>query len=592
MSATADDFDSSFLSESGEQLALLESLLLQLERSPGDAALADALLRSAHTLKGSAGMMGLAEIEQLAHALESVLERLRSGALAAVGAPVSDLLVAVDLLRKLVGSWSLGDPAGLRLYETERLRVQEGLARHAGLTVVRTEVVPTASGADVWTLELSFEPGVLRQGLDPAYFLQHLTHLGRILDLRVHQEDLPLAAQYQPEDCYLRFTVLLETSADKADIEHVFAFVRSDCHLRMHPPPERHRALLSRIRALPEGRQRLAELLVEVGAITDEEMRRALALQASGAHPRSIGEVLVDAGFVDGELVAAAVEKQADNRARQAGEVETVRVPRESLEELLALVFNMAQVARNVQTQAERGGSSLHGELEAMDMLAGEAVGTARRLLMLPVREAFRRSHRVLRDLARELGKEVELSLQGEELEVDRLQVERLGEVVLHLLRNALDHGIETPAEREAVGKARCGRITVSLQRDGDSLAMTLADDGRGIDHEQLRQRAVERGLLRAGSQHSEAELLELIFSPGFSTARDITHVSGRGVGLDVVRETLRALRGDVTVSTRPGAGTTFTLRLPASAAQRTLLADGSWLVVDHTQRSIHYKAA
>ncbi|MDQ8020274.1 MAG: ATP-binding protein [Moraxellaceae bacterium] len=592
MSVAGDDFDSSFLSESGEQLALLESLLLQLERNPDDIALADALLRSAHTLKGSAGMMGLSAIEQLAHALESVLEQLRSGALVAAAVPVSDLLVAVDLLRKLVGSWSLGDPAGLRLYEAECLRVQETLARYTDLAPVRMDAVPDDADAEVWTLELSFEPGVLRQGLDPAYFLHHLAHLGRIVDLKVHDERLPPAAQYQPEDCYLSFTVQLETSADKADIEQVFAFVRSDCHLRMHPPASRQRALLSRIRALPEGRQRLAELLVEVGAITDEEMRRALALQASGAHPRSIGEVLVDAGFVDAELVSAAVEKQADNRARQAGEVETVRVPRESLEELLALVFNMAQVARNVQTQAGRGGVSLQGELEAMDVLAGEAVGTARRLLMLPVREAFRRSHRALRDLARELGKEVELSLQGEELEVDRLQVERLGEVVLHLLRNALDHGIETPAEREAVGKPRCGRITVSLQRDGDSLLMNLADDGRGIDPEQLRQRAVERGLLRADACHSEAELLELIFSPGFSTARDITRVSGRGVGLDVVRETLRALRGDVTVSTTSGTGTCFILRLPASAAQRTLLADGSWLVVDQTQRSIHYKAA
>lgn len=549
-----DSARSVFFAEASVLLDRLESALLHLERAPHALVELEEAFRAAHTLKGNAVVVGEIEIEWFAHVVESVLDRVRASTLAVDPHVVSTLLACGDHLRFLIGLGAVGQPVP-DFAQEDRARLIGELVPYLG-----GEALPAAAAERPethWLLNLRFSHDLLRQGMDPSDFLRYLESLGRIVSLRLDESALPPLADYDPELCYLRFEVELESTADKQAIEDVFACARESCELRIHPPRQRIASYAESLRALPDDELRMGEMLVRVGALTADELAGALRVQRVSSEERaaSIGRILVDQGYVPPELVEAAVERQGEIRARLARDSQTLKVPLEGFDHLIDQLGQLAGGLADAAVPRE-----LTGRADAI-------LALAKGLRSVKVEDCFNGLERMVRDLALELGKEVDLVLEGGELSLDRALADALCNAVTQLVRNALDHGIEPPEARLAAGKPRRGRLHLRLAARSDGLLLTLADDGRGIDADALLAAARRLGLVDADVAPARADLLDLVFASGLSTRERAGRYSGRGVGLDAVRETARALGGALSLESESGHGTRFALLLPGAPA-------------------------
>ncbi|WP_459869099.1 chemotaxis protein CheA [Endothiovibrio diazotrophicus] len=380
-----------------------------------------------------------------------------------------------------------------------------------------------------------------------------------------------------PESCYLGFEVQLEGETDQAAIEDAFEFVRDDCQLRILPPGAPRAAWQALIEALPEGAERAAELVAEAGAgIPAEEAPTPAAPPAAGAAPTAPQPAASPAA-------AKPAEKPADKGAAKGGGGSgggTLRVDAGRLDQLINLVGELVIAVAGTDVLARlNGDEGLRESAEGMSRLVEEIRDTSLRLRMVPIGETFRRFQRVVRDGARDLGKQIELVTYGADTELDKVVSERISDPLMHLVRNAMDHGLETPEVRLAAGKPAAGTIQLEAYYDSGSIVIEINDDGAGLNAERIAAKAVERGLIEAGQTLTDAEIHRLIFEAGFSTAEQVSNLSGRGVGMDVVRRNIEALRGTVDVESTPGEGSTFRIRLPLTLS----IIDGFLLKVGET---------
>jgi two-component system chemotaxis sensor kinase CheA len=312
---------------------------------------------------------------------------------------------------------------------------------------------------------------------------------------------------------------------------------------------------------------RLGELLVKSGALTRRELDAGLRIQAEGAK-RKIGEILVGQGAVQDELVTAALEKQDLAKKNRAIENNFVRVRADKLDELITLVGELVIASAGTALAARRGADTDTIEAAStMAQMVEEVRDRALKLRMVPIGETFTRFTRLARDLGKELGKEIELALTGTETELDKSMVEKIADPLLHLVRNAIDHGIEPAGLRRERGKPAAGRLQLNAYHDSGSIVIEVSDDGGGLDRKRILERAVERGMVAAGHTPGDEEIHRLIMQSGFSTARTVSNISGRGVGMDVVRRNIESLRGTLSIDSAEGQGTTFTMRLPLTLA-------------------------
>ncbi|MDP5238880.1 ATP-binding protein [Uliginosibacterium sp. 31-16] len=563
-----------FVADCSVRLDELESQLLALEREPQGRSALDAVFRAAHTIKGNATVMQHGEVEWFAHVAESVLARLRDGALQADAGLITVLLACCDHLRFLIGLAGMEAEDSPAFADADRARLigllvpyLEGEELHA---LPAPGLAPARAGAacaeECWRLQLRFAPEVLREGMDPVYFLRHLTSLGRIFSLHTCIDDLPEPPVYNPELCYLQFVVLLDTMADKQAIEDVFSFVRDRCDLQLTPPATRVKGYLGRIQALPDDDLHAGEMLMRVGALTPAELDSGLRTQRSESGERKpLGSILVDEGFVPPEVVTAVLQRQDEIKREQVRVSQQLRV---STEQLDGLIASMGVLQRTIEGLCRRDAPVSGGELASLQNEMTKARKCADSLRCSRFGELSRRLHRVVRDTAQELGKHADLRLSGGEILLDRTVVDLLGDALMHLLRNAIDHGLELPDQRQRVGKPAHGTLSVEAREDfgetGDWLVFAVSDDGAGIDCERVRAVAVAQGLLSDTLRPEAHALYPLLFEPGFSTVGTPTHFSGRGVGLDVVRDAVQALGGTLAVSSAPGLGCRFEIRLPA----------------------------
>lgn len=574
-----------FIAESRELLEDMEQALLDVGKGEDGQERINAIFRAAHTIKGSSGLFGLDRIVAFTHVVESALDRVRQGGLALDESLIAALLACRDHL----GAWmdvvaNTGsdeaaqlDEAGAALLAPLRDRLggpPPAVAVDDGGNDTSPVVGEAASGdVDPWHLSLRFGANVLRDGMDPLSFLRYLARLGSIKGVVVLDDALPEAAAMEPETCYLGFEVALVSAADKAAIESVFEFVRDDLELRMLPPHSRITEYLRLIHELPEDDARLGEMLVQCGSITKVELDAALDEQAvqlaqQGAAPhQSIGEILVAQCAAPQPLVEAALARQQAVE-RKSQDVRSIRIDADKLDQLISQVGELITAGAGVRLVArERSDIELQ---ERADVLAGlvEAVrDSALQLRMVRIGTAFSRFQRVVHDTAREIGKDIRLVTSGEDTELDKTVVEKIIDPLTHLVRNAIDHGIESAADRAASGKPLQGTVGLNAWHDSGAIVIEVSDDGGGLDRERILAKAIERGLVKPEAQLGDGEIFELIFEPGFSTAAAVTNLSGRGVGMDVVKRNITALRGSVGIASTAGVGTTITVRLPLTLA-------------------------
>jgi len=526
-----------FISEADEQLSVFEQLLLQLESAPGDRELLDALFRCAHTIKGSAGIFGLDRVVAFAHHVETLLDLLREGRVDLTSALSTLLLRSGDQIRAIV-SESAASVAPTHEAESLRLELVRELGVAAG-TQPPVAVVFAGAGPEgpsspdpvAWHVCVAFGTETFRNGMDPLAILDYVRRQGIMASLACDADQVPGIESIDPESCLLAFEFKLETTKSLADIEAAFAFVRDDCVLSI---------------------KACADPAAEAARDGASDTR---GLEAQAAQPPQAAES------------PAAARASATQRG-PADDNRFIRVHADRLDDVINLLGELVI--------ASAGASLLAGQtrqrplIEAnqhVTRLIEEIRNGTLQLRMVPIGETFARFRRVVRDTAAELGKDVALEIVGGDTELDKSVVERIADPLTHLVRNALDHGLESPAERLAAGKSAQGRLTLSACHDGGSILIRISDDGRGIQRDKVLARAWERGLVERGVVPPEAEILRLVFEPGFSTAQTVTNLSGRGVGMDVVRRNIEALRGTVTITSEPGCGASVEIRLPLTLA-------------------------
>jgi two-component system chemotaxis sensor kinase CheA len=577
-----DAIQQAFVVESRELLQMMEDKLLEMENSGGDAETINAIFRAAHTIKGGAGVIECKFIVEFTHVLENVLDEMRSGTVTANPELIEVLLACSDQLDALVGCVESETEPGDEVNKASaalRGKLQQFLGKPAAASggVVASEAKVDVSGGgemetDNWHISLRFGHDVLRKGMEPSAFLRYLNELGRIVHLVTLPDGIPDADEMDPESCYLGFEISYQSDAGKAKIESVFDFVRDDCLIHIWPPHSKLADFINSIEELPEDTMRLGEILIKCGALTQQELDQALNAQSerkeeAEAQPR-IGDVLVKQGVVTPDVVEAAAVKQNKVAEKKTLESQLIRVQAAKLDQLIDLVGEMVIASAGANMLAHKSGeTALVESTSVISMLVEQIRDSALQLRMVQIGETFTRFQRVVRDTSHELGKDIELVISGSEAELDKSVVEKLGDPLMHLVRNALDHGIESPEVRAAKGKPAKGTLRLNAYHESGSIAIEIIDDGAGINCEKILTKARERGLIGANQVLTESETYNLLFEPGFSTAEKVTNISGRGVGLDVVKRGITALRGSVEVESTEGQGSTFRIRLPLTLA-------------------------
>jgi two-component system chemotaxis sensor kinase CheA len=425
----------------------------------------------------------------------------------------------------------------------------------------------------VWTINAHFHEETFRNGMDPLSIARYLGGLGRVVSMQTLFDKVPPLVNLNPETCYLGFSMALETDANKSVIEGAFSFVLDDCTLDISAPETELEKMVHAIDDLPES-PRVGEVLVHVGAVSSKQLDRALSQQNLSGGPSDaakpmIGELLQEQTGVAPEVVQAALRKQQkirENAPTEEGRY--IRVQADRLDTVINLLGELviASAGAMLKARETRQNELVETNLH-MNRLIEEIRNGTLGLRMVPVGETFSRFRRVVRDTASSLGKEVNFEIVGGDAELDKSMVEKIADPLMHLVRNSLDHGLETPQERIAAGKSPAGKLVLSAQHESGAILIRIEDDGRGINREKVLQKAWANGVIEQGVVPSDNEINMLIFGAGFSTAEQVTNLSGRGVGMDVVRRNIESLRGTIKLNSQPGQGLQVDIRLPLTLA-------------------------
>jgi len=587
MSLLDDQMLAVFSEECAELLESSEEALLQLEDNPTDEELINNLFRAFHTVKGSGGIFGLDLLVAFTHIAENVLDEVRNGNIEMDEELISLFLESRDHLSDLVDA-SLAGTTELtgQLAETDTKlskRLNDRLGFEAPIEDTDAEVTDESEADDeetrvknsYWHISLRFGEDALRTGMDPASFINFLGKLGNITAMLVIENKLPSWEEFDPETCYLGFEISLDSEASKTEIEEVFEFVQDDCDVSILAPESKVSDYVKLIDNLSEEEMRLGDILLEIGALTKRELEEALNTQDKLADELTgdgvtekvppIGEVIVNQQVVKKPVVEAAVkqQKQMNNSSSQS-----VRVNAGKLEELINLVGELVISGANASLMSETlDDKPLIETMENHSRLVEEIRDAALSLRMVEIGDTFNKFKRVVREVSKNLEKPINLVIRGADTELDKTVVEKISDPLMHLIRNAMDHGIEMPDVREANGKSREGTVILDAYHDSGSIVISIKDDGGGLPSDKVRAKAIEKGLISEADILSDRDIYRLIFEPGFSTAEQVTNISGRGVGMDVVRSNIEALRGQVDVDSEPGHGSTFSIRLPLTLA-------------------------
>lgn len=602
MSDGLDKMADIFLEEASDLLEKLEDHLLKLEQSPDDVDTIAAVFRTMHTIKGSAGMFGFNAVSRFTHQAENTFDEVRNGRVAVTSELITLTLNARDHIRNM-----LSDPNSQELAEeTESLisQFQVYLLENAldGSKPAKTETTTsveksapqveekkttTAKGDEVIsfnansvqevekpkapqktkpeeipeiTYRISFEPDldVFMNGTKPHALISELSEMGEISIIPFYSS-IPSLKEIDPTKCYMSWDIILTTTKSVNDIQDVFMFLDNSSKIEVKKVADSNQD--------SPAPKRLGEILIEKNLVTQDEITAAIGVQ------KPLGQILTEKKVVSVEDVQAALAEQKHlreqkERKSQEQNSQTIKVNSLKLDRLIDLVGEL--VTFNARLNQLSGGihsPTLSTLSEQGERLILELRDTTMDMRMLPIGTIFSRFRRLVRDLSSETQKNIELVTEGAETELDKTVIEKLNDPLVHLIRNSVDHGVEPPDVRVAKGKAPQGRVTLKAQHAGAFVLITIEDDGAGLDLEKIRKKAIDKGLISPNDELSENQTADLIFMPGFSTADKVTSISGRGVGMDVVKRDIATLGGSVSISTKKGMGTKFTLKIPLTLA-------------------------
>ena len=589
-----------FFQECEEQLAELESGLLKLNDGDRDPETVNAVFRAVHSIKGGAGAFGLDDLVAFAHVFETTLDCVRSNRLEPTQDVLKVMLKSADVLADLTNAARDGgyvDETRSRalVKELEALATGEAPAPAAktpepAAAAATPAPAPTDDSGfqpipfsfdsfddgeavdDSRAYEISFRPRreLYTKGNEAALLLRDLSRIGE-MSINCDADGLPALDKMDPEEAYFGWTIQLKTEKSEDDIRTVFEFAEWDCDLEIREAadaaPEEELPMIP----VPFDLSALDE--TDTAAETTSSVNAAVEAVAAAETASSVSKMAAAAARVEKKEASAtaASTAAAQNAAAAAAAGQTIRVDLDRVDRLInlvgELVINQAMLSQSVIENDTTGTSSINMGLEELQQLTREIQDSVMAIRAQPVKPVFQRMSRIVREVADMVGKSIRLVTEGENTEVDKTVIDKLAEPLTHMIRNAVDHGIETPEKREAAGKDPEGTIKLTAKHRSGRIVIELVDDGAGINRERVRQKAIDNDLIAADANLTDEEIDNLIFAPGFSTADKISDISGRGVGMDVVKRSIQALGGRISISSRPGHGSTFTMSLPLTLA-------------------------
>ncbi len=564
MSIDMEQFKVTFVEESLEGLDIMESVLLDMHPGAADAEAIDNIFRAAHSIKGGAATFGLGDIANFTHVVETLLDEVRNGDRDITQDAIVLFLSSVDCIREMLSA----DQNGEAVDHAHIEQIKAGLDKMLGS---KQESEPDSSVSDTaastvtkengWKIIFKPFPGMLRTGNDVVRMFRELAGLGDFSAV-VDVENLPPLVDMDPEEAYLNWHITLNGEIEKSQISEIFEWVEDDCELEILP---------------------LVDSNTEIVAANSNEM----------------DEITEEGTPVDLQVASPPLERRAEEDRRQESdrrqparkasspESSSIRVGIDKVDDLINMVGELV-ITQSMLSQlgedfdmgrVER----LNDGLSELERNTRELQESVMRIRMLPISFAFNRFPRMVHDLSAKLDKKIELTMSGEQTELDKTVMEKIGDPLVHLVRNSIDHGIETPEARKAAGKPETGVVNLNAYHQGGNIIIEINDDGAGLNYEKILAKAIERGLVGENEDLPEEKVYELLFEPGFSTADVVSDVSGRGVGMDVVKRNIMALGGRVDVKSVPGEGSTFTIRLPLTLAildgQLVRVGDNTYII-------------
>jgi len=540
-------FLDTFLQECGEALDLMEGTLLNLDVGAPDMELVNTIFRGAHSIKGGAGMFGFTHMAEFTHSLETLLDGLRAGQLPVSPELIELLLNSIDVLREMIVSVQRSESLTPDRFEALKSAIE---AAASGLVAPRpskprvAQEVPlataTSNAAPRWCIDFKPGPALLESGNDPLQLISDLSGLG-ILDVSADCGDVQDITELEPHECRISWRINLHTEAPKDSIDLIFEWVRGDCTLEIVPAP-----------ALPDS---------PTTPVETDHVENNPSDESSGEKPRDVKRP----AETDSNR-----PRLKDGRPSHS-DATSIRVSIEKIDELMnsvgEIVITQSMLSQQLSLVPGPNAARMRGALTQLERNVRALQESVMRVRMLPISVVFSRFPRLVRDLSQRLGKQIELKVSGEQTELDKIVLERIGDPLVHLVRNSIDHGIESPEARTAVGKPEAGTLHLNAFHKGGAIRIEVSDDGRGLSRERILDKARARGLIGESEPLTDEQIYDLIFVPGFSTAEQTTDLSGRGVGMDVVRRNIHELGGTIEIDSREGEGTRISITLPLTLA-------------------------
>ncbi len=519
-----------FIQEAYELLEVLETSLLELEVNTNDEELIQKIFRALHTIKGSGGMFGYVDVASFVHDIETVYDNIRNHKLEVNEDIIELTLKACDVIKLMINKETADENITSEILTGFR-KYTETSERESKPAIVKDSV--SADGGKKIIYHIFFEPdeNILLQGTNPMGLLKEFNDLGKCFIIP-ETAKIPPLSEYNPEKLYTSWNIFLSTAKGIDSIKDIFIFVDDTCRIE--------------IKEIDKG-----ELSKDINLYLNY-LKKPLHKAEKEIKTEKAGKIKPDTPDVKTKVV----------------DISSIRVNSDKLDLMVNLVGELVTVqARLTQSANAKNDPEFMQVAEIIERLTWELRENALNIRMLPIGSTFNKFNRLVRDLSKELGKKTELITDGGETELDKNVIERLNDPLVHIIRNCIDHGIENPEERKEKGKDETGHISLSALHSGTHVHIKIKDDGAGLDKDAIFGKAVERGLVGQDAKLSDKEIYGLIFKPGFSTAKEITNVSGRGVGLDVVKSAVEALRGSFDIESNRGTGTTITLKLPLTLA-------------------------